>query len=65
MKLIKFTRGCAPYSAGETAGFEDGKADRLVESGVADFYEVKPEATSLKKRKKRRSLGLNRQIATD
>lgn len=42
---VTFTRGCAPYQAGEVAGFEPGEAERLVSTlGVADYTDPKQKA---------------------
>lgn len=35
MKVIRFLRGYPPYNTGETAGFEDGEAARIVATGAA------------------------------
>ncbi len=61
MKLVKFNRSCAPYATGEIAGFPDEKAQAMVDKGQASY--VKEKESPLKKRK--RSLGENRQITTD
>jgi hypothetical protein len=42
MKLIRFTTSQTKYNAGETAGFRDDIADRLVKEGVAEH--VRPKA---------------------
>lgn len=62
MKRVRFNRSCAPYSSGEIAGFDDDKAEMLVDKGMASY--VDKEETSFKKRKKR-PLGENRQVTTD
>lgn len=36
MKLVRFTRSCAPYSAGETAAFDDATAMKYIAKGVGD-----------------------------
>lgn len=63
MKRVKFIKSCAPYSSGEIAMFEDDKSDLLVEKGMA-VHVTTDKSESLKKRK-RRSLGENRQVTTD
>ena len=35
MKLIRFVRHCDIYMPGEVAGFDDPKADALVQAGAA------------------------------
>lgn len=53
MKIVRFTRIFAPYNAGETAGFPDGRAQQLVDMNVAKFVDGKtgplraPEAKSM------------------
>ena len=61
MKRVKFNRSCAPYSTGEIAMFENDKAQRMVDKGQAEY--VDKQESTLKKRK--RSLGENRQMTTD
>jgi hypothetical protein len=60
MKQVKFNKSCSPYTTGEIAVFDDEKADKLIEMGAATLV-VKDEEVISKKRK-RRSLGVNRQI---
>jgi len=60
-KSVKFKRGCSPYVTGDIATFDDKKAERLVEIGAAVYENQTKE---LKKRKKL-SLGSNRQVTTD
>ena len=37
-RAVLFTQGCAPYVAGDIAGFPDAKAQDLVDRGVAVFF---------------------------
>jgi len=37
MKIIRFRKHHAPYNAGEIAGMTEGKAQALVETGVAEY----------------------------
>ena len=38
MKVVRFKRSWSNYFAGDVAGFEDAKADRLVAEGFAEPY---------------------------
>lgn len=40
MKIVKFIAGMPPYNIGEIAGFEDTKADELVNKGIAEYFTV-------------------------
>lgn len=39
MKIVKFLRNHAPYNAGESAGFSEVDAQRLVRAGLAEFVQ--------------------------
>ncbi|MBR8135142.1 hypothetical protein [Burkholderia cenocepacia] len=38
MKVVKFTRHYAQYTPGDVAGFEDARADRLVDAEIAETF---------------------------
>jgi hypothetical protein len=40
MKVVQFVRGYQGYNAGESAGFTDERAKRLVDAGYAKFAAV-------------------------
>jgi hypothetical protein len=44
MTIVAFTKGYSLWNTGETAGFPDGEAARLVESlGVAEYVSERPD----------------------
>lgn len=40
MKVIQFVAKMSPYNIGETAGFEDERADEIVSRGAAVYVET-------------------------
>lgn len=44
MRLVRFTARLSPYNPGDQAGFPDGRARELVNSGVAEFVDGEARA---------------------
>jgi len=44
MRLVEFIKSCPPYNPGETAGFDDTEAERLVSRGTARFRDARGDA---------------------
>lgn len=40
MKVVKFIAKMSPYNVGETAGFEDERADEIVSRGAAVYVDA-------------------------
>ncbi|WP_230369105.1 hypothetical protein [Paludibacterium denitrificans] len=49
MKIIKFLKPYALYTSSDIAGFDDDKADKLIEAKIAEAYEAPADDKADKK----------------
>jgi hypothetical protein len=40
MRIIEFLQQCLPYGAGETAGFDEADAAKIVQAGFARYFDL-------------------------